>query len=160
MRRHPVAPQMLRWIRTGIRPEASLDGATLWVALPLGFFFLPRASEYLDPEAGERAAKGVRGADLTPLVSPRASSHSTGTERQTKEHRFTLFLKENIITTILVRIPTKIKNIQCTMYNVRTRKVCTMSKRVPCSCVWRPSFWTGRTKSRPCPQRTIGESDS
>ena len=63
MRRHPVTPQMLRWIRTGLRPEASLDGATLWVALLLDFFFLLRASENLAPEAGERAAKGVRGVD-------------------------------------------------------------------------------------------------
>ena len=59
---------MLRWIRTGIRPEASLDGATLWVALLLGFFFLLRASEYFAPEVGDRAAKGVRGADLTPRL--------------------------------------------------------------------------------------------
>ena len=68
MRRHPVTPQMLRWIRSGIRPEASLDGPTLWAALLLGFFFLLRASEYLAPEAGDRAAKGVHGADLTPRL--------------------------------------------------------------------------------------------
>ena len=66
MRRYPVTPQMLRWIRTGFRPEASLDSAVLWAALLLGFFFLPRASEYLAPEAGEGAAKGVRGVDVVP----------------------------------------------------------------------------------------------
>ena len=38
MRRHPVTPAMLRWIRSGIRPEASLDGATLWAALMLVVF--------------------------------------------------------------------------------------------------------------------------
>ena len=68
MRRHPVTPAMLRWIRAGLRPEASLDGATLWAALMLGFFFLLRASEYLAPEAGNRAAQGIRGADLTPRL--------------------------------------------------------------------------------------------
>ena len=68
MRRHPITPQMLRWIRTGLRPEASLDGATLWVAPLLGFFFLLRASEYLAPGAGERAAKGVRGVDVVPRL--------------------------------------------------------------------------------------------
>ena len=68
MRRHPVTPQMLCWIRTGLRPEASLDGATLWVALLLGFFFHLRASEYLAPEAGEIAVKGVRGADVMPRL--------------------------------------------------------------------------------------------
>ena len=60
MRRHPVTPQMLRWIRSGISP------ATLWAALLLGFFFFLRASEYFAPKAGDRAAKGVRGGDLTP----------------------------------------------------------------------------------------------
>ena len=68
MRRHPVTPQMLRWIRTGLRPEASLDSATLWAALLLGFFFLLRAGEYLAPGAGERAAKGVRGVDVAPRL--------------------------------------------------------------------------------------------
>ena len=68
MRRHPVTPQMLRWIRTGLRPEASLDSAILWAALLLGFFFLLRASENLAPEAGERAAKGVRGLDAVPRL--------------------------------------------------------------------------------------------
>ena len=67
MRRHPVTPQMLRWIRTGLRPEASLDSAILWAALLLGFFFF-RASEYLAPEAGEGAAKGVRGVDVVPRL--------------------------------------------------------------------------------------------
>ena len=66
MRRHPVTPQMLRWIRTGLRPEASLDSAVLWAALLLGFFFLLRASEYLAPESGEGAAKGIRGVDVVP----------------------------------------------------------------------------------------------
>ena len=68
MRRHPVTPHMLRWIRTGLRPEASLDNAILWATLLLGFFFLLRASEYLAPEAGERAAKGVRGVDVVPRL--------------------------------------------------------------------------------------------
>ena len=68
MRRHPVTPQMLRWIRTGIRPEASLDSAVLWAALLLGFFFLPRAGEYLALEAGEGAAKGIRGVGVAPRL--------------------------------------------------------------------------------------------
>ena len=38
MRRHPIMPQMLRWIRTGLRPEASLDSAVLWAAMLLGSF--------------------------------------------------------------------------------------------------------------------------
>ena len=69
MRRHPaVTPQMLRWIRTGLRPEASLDSAVLWAALLLGFFFLLHASEYLAPEAGEGAAKEIRGVDVVPRL--------------------------------------------------------------------------------------------
>ena len=58
MRRHPVTPQMLRWIRTGLRPETSLDGATLWVALLLGFFFLLLASEYLHRKQERERPKG------------------------------------------------------------------------------------------------------
>ena len=68
MRRHPVTPQMLRWIRTGLRPEAGLNSAILWAALLLGFFFLLRASKYLAPEVGEGAAKGVRGVDVVPRL--------------------------------------------------------------------------------------------
>ena len=66
MRRHPVTPQMLPWILTGLRREASLDSAMLWAALFLGFLFLLRASEYLAPEAGKGAAKGIRGVDVVP----------------------------------------------------------------------------------------------
>ena len=66
MRRHPVTPQMLRWIRIGLRPETSLDSAVLWAALLLGFFFLLRASEYLAPEGSEDTTKGLRGVDVVP----------------------------------------------------------------------------------------------
>ena len=65
MRRHPITPAMLRWMRSGIRSEANLDGATLWAALTLGFFSLLRANEH---RAVDRAAKGVRSADLTPRL--------------------------------------------------------------------------------------------
>ena len=66
LRRHPVTPRMLRWVRTGIRPQRSLDDAVLWAALLLGFFFLLRVSEYLAPEHADGGKKGLRGIDLTP----------------------------------------------------------------------------------------------
>jgi len=39
---------MLKWLRIGLEIERSADAALLWAALMLGFFFLLRASEYLD----------------------------------------------------------------------------------------------------------------
>lgn len=47
-RRHPVTPVMLRWIRDNLRIELKEEEAILWAGVALGFFFLLRASEYLD----------------------------------------------------------------------------------------------------------------
>ena len=47
-RRHPVSTRMLKWLREGLDIEHSADAALTWAAVTLGFFFLLRASEYLD----------------------------------------------------------------------------------------------------------------
>ncbi len=66
LRRHPVTPRMLLWIRSGLHPQENLEDALLWAALLLGFFFLLRVSEYLVPEVADDGKKGIRGVDLTP----------------------------------------------------------------------------------------------
>ena len=47
-RRKPVTTRMLAWIKSRISIETSSDAALLWAAVTIGFFFLLRASEYLD----------------------------------------------------------------------------------------------------------------
>ena len=47
-RRHPISTRMLKWLRDGLDIEHSADAALTWAAVTLGFFFLSRASEYLD----------------------------------------------------------------------------------------------------------------
>ena len=66
LRRHPVTPRMLSWIRSGLHPQRSMEDAVLWAALLLGFFFLLRVGEYLAPETVDNRKKGLRGSDLIP----------------------------------------------------------------------------------------------
>ena len=47
-RRLPVTPEMLRWLRRNLKPQGSSSDSLVWAAVMLGFFFLLRASEYLD----------------------------------------------------------------------------------------------------------------
>lgn len=65
-RKRPVTVQMLRHARARLQPDSSADGAMVWAALLLAFFFLLRASEYCaSNSAGTDVGKGVRGMDLT-----------------------------------------------------------------------------------------------
>jgi hypothetical protein len=62
-RRHPVTPEMLRWLRANLRPRELANDAVIWAAVALGFFFLLRASEYLD--VGYRAPnRGLLGRNV------------------------------------------------------------------------------------------------
>ena len=62
VRRMPVTPEMLTWL--GKRLMKSEERSLLWGALTLGFFFLLRASEYLDT-GWQDPKRGLRGADIT-----------------------------------------------------------------------------------------------
>lgn len=64
-RRRPVTPRMLSWLRAYLL-QGSLappDAALLWGALALGWFFLLRASEYLDVGYTDQS-KGLKGKDV------------------------------------------------------------------------------------------------
>ena len=59
-----MTPDMLRYIAARLDPYRSSQDALLWAALCLGFFFLLRASEYIDP--GYRTpGRGLRGSHIT-----------------------------------------------------------------------------------------------
>ena len=62
VRRMPVTPEMLTWL--GKHLMKSEERSLLWGALTLGFFFLLRASEYLDT-GWQDPKRGLRGADIT-----------------------------------------------------------------------------------------------
>ena len=47
-RRHPVTTRMLVWIKNRLPIYDNEEAAVIWAALCIGFFFLLRASEYLD----------------------------------------------------------------------------------------------------------------
>ena len=47
-RRHPVTTRMLRWVKKHLPIFENEEAAVIWAALCIGFFFLLRASEYLD----------------------------------------------------------------------------------------------------------------
>lgn len=62
-RRRPVTPAMLQWLRERLQYGRTSEGSLLWAALCIGFFFLLRASEYLDTGYVD-ANKGLRGGDV------------------------------------------------------------------------------------------------
>ena len=64
VRRMPVTPDMLTWLGKHLMFGRSEEGSLLWGALTLGFFFLLRASEYLDT-GWQDPKRGLRGADIT-----------------------------------------------------------------------------------------------
>ena len=64
-RRRPVTPEMLRWLYTHLHGGTldQAEAALQWGALCLAFFFLLRASEYLDT-GYHSPLRGLRGRDL------------------------------------------------------------------------------------------------
>lgn len=63
-RRMPVTPDMLKWLGEHLQYGKSQEASLLWGALTLGFFFLLRASEYLDV-GYQDSKRGLRGSDVT-----------------------------------------------------------------------------------------------
>ena len=63
-RRMPVTPDMLKWLGDHLQFGQSQEASLLWGALTLGFFFLLRASEYLDV-GYQDPNRGLRGSDIT-----------------------------------------------------------------------------------------------
>eukprot|EP00435_Cladocopium_sp_Y103_P029310 s607_g7.t1 len=58
-RRMPVTPEMLKWLGDHLDYGKSEEASLLWAALTLGFFFLLRASEYLDVGGPRRVSRPV-----------------------------------------------------------------------------------------------------
>ena len=63
-RRRPVTPEMLKWLGNHLQFGKAEEASLLWAALTLGFFFLLRASEYLDVGYVD-IRRGLRGGDIT-----------------------------------------------------------------------------------------------
>ena len=62
---------MLRWLGDHLAYGRSQEASLLWGALALGFFFLLRASEYLDVGYVD-PQRGLRGSDVTLKLNGRA----------------------------------------------------------------------------------------
>ena len=62
-RRRPVTPTMLNWIGEVLEYGRKAEAALVWAAIAFGFFFLLRASEYLDVGYTD-PGKGMRGMDV------------------------------------------------------------------------------------------------
>ena len=62
-RRRPVTPTMLNWIGEVLEYGRKAEAALVWAAITFGFFFLLRASEYLDVGYVD-PGKGMRGIDV------------------------------------------------------------------------------------------------
>ena len=60
----PVTPDMLKWLGEHLQYGRAEEASLLWGALTLGFFFLLRASEYLDV-GYQDPRRGLRGSDVT-----------------------------------------------------------------------------------------------
>ena len=63
-RRRLVTPEMLKWLGRHLQFGKTEEASLLWAALTLGFFFLLRASEYLDVGYVD-IRRGLRGGDIT-----------------------------------------------------------------------------------------------
>lgn len=63
-RRRPVTPEMLSWLGEHLQYGRTEEASLLWGALTLGFFFLLRASEYLDVGYVD-LKRGLRGGDIS-----------------------------------------------------------------------------------------------
>ena len=63
-RRMPVTPDMLKWLGDHLQYGRAEEASLLSGALTLGFFFLLRASEYLDV-GYQDPRRGLRGSDVT-----------------------------------------------------------------------------------------------
>eukprot|EP00435_Cladocopium_sp_Y103_P067566 s528_g30.t1 len=72
-RRMPVTPEMLKWLGEHLQYGRSQEASLLWGALTLGFFFLLRASEYLDV-GYQDPNRGLRGSDITLKLNGKALS--------------------------------------------------------------------------------------
>eukprot|EP00435_Cladocopium_sp_Y103_P035201 s1779_g9.t1 len=72
-RRMPVTPEMLKWLGEHLQYGRSQEASLLWGALVLGFFFLLRASEYLDV-GYQDPKRGLRGSDITLKLNGKALS--------------------------------------------------------------------------------------
>lgn len=70
-RRMPVTPDMLKWLGDHLQYGRSPEAGLLWGALTLGFFFLLRASEYLDV-GYQDPNRGLRGSDITLKLNGKA----------------------------------------------------------------------------------------
>ena len=62
-RRRPVTPMMLTWIGEVLEYGRRAEAALIWAAITFGFFFLLRASEYLDVGYVD-PGKGMKGIDV------------------------------------------------------------------------------------------------
>ena len=67
----PVTPGMLKWLGDHLQYGRSPEASLLWGALTLGFFFLLRASEYLDV-GYQDPNRGLRGSDITLKLNGKA----------------------------------------------------------------------------------------
>ena len=70
-RRTPVTPDMLKWLGNHLQYGKNQEASLLCKALALGFFFLLRASEYLDV-GYQDPKRGLRGSDVTLKLNGKA----------------------------------------------------------------------------------------
>ena len=87
-RRMPVTPDMLKWLGNHLSFGKSEEASLLWAALVLGFFFLLRASEYLDV-GYQDPRRGLRGSDITLKLNGKA----LGLDRISEADEVTLLVR-------------------------------------------------------------------
>jgi hypothetical protein len=84
----PVTPDMLKWLGNHLSFGKSEEASLLWAALVLGFFFLLRASEYLDV-GYQDPRRGLRGSDITLKLNGKA----LGLDRISEADEVTLLVR-------------------------------------------------------------------
>ena len=87
-RRMPVTPDMLKWLGNHLSFGRTEEASLLWAALVLGFFFLLRASEYLDV-GYQDPRRGLRGSDITLKLNGKA----LGLDRISEADEVTLLVR-------------------------------------------------------------------